>query len=271
MKGTVKRVAQRVFSALGFEFSRVSAAQVRVANFENLALAFQHSVDPEGTVIPENSLRSRLLGRLLGTPPTEAYYIVLALAHSRRIAGDVCEFGVAQGETTALIANEIREQVDKRLHLFDSFEGLPPPTAKDQLKDDILSLGSIEAYAGTMSCPDEMVRARLKAIEFPEDRCEIHKGFIEQTINNAPLLPTKVSFAYVDFDFYEPILIALRYLYSVMPVGGRIIVDDYDYFSTGAKVAVDEFVDEVNSSRECYRCFVPPSHLGHFAVLTRVG
>ena len=39
---------------------------------------------------------------------------------------------------------------DAILHLFDSFEGLPMPTERDQLKDDIFALGSMAAYAGAM-------------------------------------------------------------------------------------------------------------------------
>ncbi len=55
-------------------------------------------------------------------------------------------------------------------------------------------------------------------------------------------MPEKVSFAYVDFDFYEPIMIALNFLDKVTTSGAMIIVDDYDYFSTDSKIAVDEFV-----------------------------
>ena len=173
-------------------------------------------------------MRPRLLARLLGTPPSEAYFIVKALAECKDIDGDVCEFGVAQGETSALIANEIKSS-DKILHVFDSFEGLPKPTEKDQLKDDIYSLGSMEAYAGRMACPDEMVRARLKAISFPQDRLVIHKGFIEQVLREKAKLPKRIGFAYVDFDFYEPIRLCLDFLDQATTAGSMIIVDDYDF------------------------------------------
>ena len=187
--------------------------------------------------------RARLLARLLGTPPGEAYYIVAALAQAVAIDGDVCEFGVAQGETSALIASEIRD-TGKTLHLFDSFEGLPTPSDKDELKDDIFALGSMAAYAGTMSCPEDMVRARLAAISFPPHRYVVHKGFIDAVIDTDRGLPQRVSFAYVDFDFYEPTKVALEYLDGVLAAGATVVVDDYDFFSTGAKTAVDEFVAE---------------------------
>ena len=193
-----------------------------------------------------------------------------ALAKSRMINGDVCEFGVAQGETSALIANEILSS-NKTVHLFDSFEGLPKPTEKDQLIDDIFSLGSMDAYTGTMSCPEEMVRTRLKAISFPHERFVIHKGFIEQILEDDSNLPQNVSFAYVDFDFYEPIKLTLEFLHQVTSKDAIIIVDDYDHFSSGAKTAVDEFVEEKNSSKKVYGCSIPNTQYGHFAVLARKG
>ena len=46
-----------------------------------------------------------------------------------------------------------------------------------------------------------------------------------------------------------------------------IIVDDYDFFSSGVKSAVDDFVKENNSS---FELFVAPKYLGYFALIKRV-
>lgn len=157
-----------------------------------------------------------------------------ALGHIENLPGDVCEFGVAQGETSALIASEISNS-SKVLHLFDSFAGLPAPTDKDQLKDDIFSLGSMDAYQGEMSCPLDMVKGRLAMIGFPESKYQIYQSFIEELVKTKNGFPEMVSFAYVDFDFYEPIKIALEYLITSLSKGGVIMVDYYNFFSTGAK------------------------------------
>ena len=240
---------------------------VRYSSNQALHFKFEPASD-NNAKIEANEIRSKLLARLLGTPPSEAFFIVHALAKCKDVGGDVCEFGVAQGETSALIANEIQSG-SKNLHLFDSFEGLPKPTEEDQLKDDIFSLGSMEAYTGTMSCPEDMVRARLRSISFPPQRIVIHKGFIDRVLNDDSNLPKKVSFAYVDFDFYEPLKLALDFLHRTTSIGSIIIVDDYDYFSTGAKTAVDEFLKENNSSAVIYECLIPNTRYGYFAVLTR--
>ncbi|MGD9647401.1 MAG: TylF/MycF/NovP-related O-methyltransferase [Pirellulales bacterium] len=212
--------------------------------------------------LPATPGRDELLSNLVGTQVGEALWLIRSLHDALSVPGDVCEFGIAEGATSALLANEIRA-TEKRLWLFDSFQGLSQPTVEDVLIDDIFQLGSMDAYTGKMSYPVEEVRKRLTAIDFPKSRVQIVPGYIEQSIQG-PHLPQEVAFAYVDFDFYEPILVALRFLRQVMPVGGRIVVDDYGFFSAGAQRAVDEFVDECQGE---FTLRLPPPYYGHFAEL----
>jgi O-methyltransferase len=216
-------------------------------------------------ILPFNEIRIRLMANLKGTGVSEALYLINYLSKSLKISGDICEFGVAQGATSALMANEIRE-TDKVFWLFDSFEGLPKPTRKDILKDDIFDLGSIDAYEGKMAFETYMVKEKLRAINFPFHRVKIIKGFIEETIKQ-PYLPDSICFAYVDFDFYQPILTALNFLDKVIQIGGVVIVDDYNWFSTGAKIAVDEFV---SLNKEKYTLNFPIKPAGHFCIITKI-
>jgi O-methyltransferase len=215
--------------------------------------------------LPADAVRLELLGGLKGTGISEAMYILAALHESKAVPGDVCEFGIAHGATSALLANELRDS-NKRLWLFDSFSGLPKPTAKDRLIDDIFDLGSIDAYEGQLAVDMSEVKRRLDAIAYPASRVSIVPGFIEETITLADL-PAAVSFAYVDFDFYEPTSIALTFLAARMPVDGRIIVDDYGWFSEGAQTAVDEFVGRQAGTFELR---LPVPSAGHFALLRKL-
>ena len=214
--------------------------------------------------LPKREGRRELLAELIGTSICEALHIVRFLSDALSLPGDICEFGIAQGATSALMANEIRD-TDKRLWLFDSFEGLPRPTERDLLIDDIFNLGSMEKYQGTMACGQDQVVGRLNSIEFPLGRVEIVAGFIEKSSKFAGL-PTSVCFAYVDFDFYEPIKIALELLDARLAPGGVVIIDDYGFFSAGAQAAVDEFVD---SRRGQYTKEPSPEWAGKFCVLRR--
>lgn len=206
-----------------------------------------------------------LLANLIGTQISEAIYIKYYLVRSLDLQGDICEFGVAQGSTSAFMAYLIRN-TSKNIWLFDSFEGLPKPSDKDLLKNDIFKLGSMEAYEGTMACNINMVKRRLADINFPAARTKIMPGFIEQTIKSTNL-PAKVCFAYVDFDFYEPIATALNYLNNALQKNGFIIVDDYDFFSTGVKTAVDEFMAEHSGK---YKLYLPIKSAGHFCILEKI-
>ena len=208
--------------------------------------------------------RNELLAQLLGTQLPEAVYVINYLHQSLKRPGDICEFGVAQGATSALLANEIRH-TDKLLWLFDSFEGLPKPTGKDTLLHDIFSLGAMEKYAGTMAYGVNEVWERLEAISYPPARVKIVPGFIESTISQGAL-PERVCFAYVDFDFYEPILIVLNYLNEHLSRGGCIVVDDYGFFSSGAATAVNEFL--AAHSLE-YDLVLPDEAAGHFVILCK--
>lgn len=134
------------------------------------------------------------------------------------------------------------------------------------LINDIFNLGSIEKYEGTMACPMDMVKTKLEKISFPPSSVKIIPGFIEQTLSQPNNFPEKVCFAYVDFDFYQPILTVLKVLHKHLSADGFVVVDDYNWFSSGAKTAVDEFLDEF---RQNYQFIEPYKFAGHFCILQK--
>ena len=272
----MKQLINRVFRPLGVEIRRVPPVGPEALGTAYLVGKYRELVtelyECLGELVfrdlPDRDGRRDLLAKLIGTPLSEAMYIVAHLTQCLGTDGDVCEFGVAQGATSALLANEIRSTT-KHLWLFDSFQGLPKPTEKDTLINDIFGLGSIEKYHGTMVSPVEMVQEQLAQIGFPQDRTHIVPGFIEETMRSA-VLPAKVCFAYVDFDFYEPILVTLRLLQQRLPVRGTVIVDDYGFFSSGAQTAVDEFVAETRGQYEMTLPLKCAAVVTPFCILRRV-
>ena len=217
--------------------------------------------------LPTNERRASFMYELIGTSAGEGIYIVANLHKAmQKVPGDICEFGVAQGATSCLLANEIMS-IDRKLWLFDSFEGLPEPTVEDRLIDDIFNLGSMSRYKGTMATPETEVLSRLASIDFPKSRTKVKKGWVKDVIKSGEL-PAQVSFAYVDFDFYDPIKDALEFLDGRMPVGGVIVVDDYGFFSEGAQLAVDRFME---ATKGRYKFELPLPFAGHFCTLSKVG
>lgn len=217
-----------------------------------------------GRRLPASERRTELMTRLRGTQIPEAYDLLDGLHQALPAGGDVCEFGVALGTTSALLASELLDS-DRRLWLFDSFEGLSRPEAEDELLDDIFGLGSMEAYAGSMAYPVEEVRRRLAAIDFPEERVRIVAGFVESTLARSDR-PDRVCLAFVDLDLYRPILTALEWLDERIAPGGRIVVDDYGFFSSGAATAVDGFLDR---RLDRYLRILPDDPEAHYCTLVR--
>jgi O-methyltransferase len=205
--------------------------------------------------------RHALMLQLVGCGLMKAFYLVEHLRRSMQREGDVCEFGVAEGATSALLANEIALS-ERNLWLYDSFEGLPRPTEKDVLLNDIFNLGLMEEYEGRMAWPMGKVQRRLDAVAFPSRRARIVPGFLSA----ASPLPEKVCFAYVDFDFYEPTLLALNLLDSRLSAGGSILLDDYGYFSSGPETATREFLEARSGE---YELTLPSPFSTGFAVLTK--
>ena len=213
--------------------------------------------------IPKRQGRKDRLAQLIGTSVCEGLYICEYLYRAAQVKGDVCEFGVAQGATSALLANEILD-TNRSLWLYDSFQGLPAPTEKDILLNDIFDLGSIEEYAGTMASPVSEVQNRLEDIGFPKERSHIIEGFFDSSSEMPG--PDTIAFAYIDFDFYQPILDVLHFVDLRIPLNGYVIVDDYGYFSAGAQTAVDEFVAK---NKERWKLELPYEFCGKFCILTK--
>lgn len=233
LDGTLGRVGARVMTAPEQE-----ALDRRYASVvEQLAVAYAGHFSPP---LADREGRNQLLCALRGTDVTEALHLLHHLHGALDGPGDVCEFGVAQGTTSALVANELLPG-QRNLWLYDSFEGLSAPTPDDDLIDDIFRLGAMEDYAGTMAYPRELVERRLADVGFPAARTRIVAGFIRDDLP-ADQLPETVAFAYLDFDLYEPILTALDLLHPRCRKGSTLMVDDYDYFSSGPRKAVEEFL-----------------------------
>ena len=241
----IKQSIKRILNRMGYQVVSNSLPLVPIENYRYLVECYGNLLRSSALpALPEmTDRRKALLSSLIGVTVPQAMMLIDSLNRVLELDGDVCEFGVAQGATSALLANELLDS-EKKLWMYDSFEGLPKPTAgKDELKDDIFNLGDIGQYEGKMKFSVDLVKSKVAGTGFPSKRTEIVPGFIEEVIASGRF-PERVAFAFVDFDFYEPIKVALEYLDKALVDGGMVVVHDYDYFSTGSKTAVDEFLSE---------------------------
>jgi hypothetical protein len=153
------------------------------------------------------------------------YFLAQLVQLTNHLNGDIAECGVFEG-ATAYLMFERTTNIQKRMHLFDSFEGLPTPSAID---------GNYWAK-GDLSISEQIARENL-----PESkRILYYKGWIPDKFEM--VADITFSFVHLDVDLYQPTHDSLAFFYPRMVTGGIIVCDDYGFDSCpGAKKALDDF------------------------------
>lgn len=151
------------------------------------------------------------------------------------LPGDVVEFGCYEGDTSILLADKMRNNPDKWLYLYDSFEGLPAKTAEDNSAD------GWRFKAGELKASPDTVRHKFKKYALPEP--VITKSWFNELSDSD--LPSEISFALLDGDFYESIKTSFALTENKLVTGGIIVVHDYRNAELpGAGMAVNEFLEK---------------------------
>ncbi len=181
------------------------------------------------------------------TGPERLASLVNAVHHvvRHRVPGDIAECGVWRGGSMMAVALTLLRLGDtsRRLYLYDTFEGMPPPTAKDVdvdghtaaalLQRDAVRTG-VWAYADLAD-----VKRNLLSTGYPADQIIFVPGKVEETIpaTKAP----ELALLRLDTDWYESTRHEFHHLYPTLRSQGILIVDDYGHWR-GAREATDEFL-----------------------------
>jgi hypothetical protein len=178
---------------------------------------------------------------------------ISALCHAVRyvarsnISGDIVECGVWRGGSMMAAAiTLLYERETRELHLYDTFEGMPPPTPIDRRifggksASEILEKSDKSSVFWGYAALDE-VQANLHSTGFPRDLVHFIRGKVEETIPKTA--PAKISVLRLDTDWYESTKWELIHLYPRLSVGGVLIIDDYRFWE-GSQKATDEYIRE---------------------------
>lgn len=160
---------------------------------------------------------------------------ILRIEHDE-VPGDFVECGVYRGGSALLLGDAIKTSPMKRhLWLFDSFEGLPAPTAYD---------GPSAPYLKSTLKSDAAEVARLlRDHGVPPDRTTITPGWFHKTLHKANI--RRIALLHIDADWYSSVKQCLNDLYHLVSPGGIVVLDDYNDWP-GCKIALDEFLRENN-------------------------
>jgi O-methyltransferase len=188
---------------------------------------------------------------LVGVGGLEVTYKTVKDVCKRGISGDMVELGVARGGCAALMANVVFDktvcgQLQRKLWLFDSYEGLPDPTDMDFNSELGDGTGDHVRPLPKGSCLgqlDEVKYLMFNKNDFPKDEIEFVKGWFENTVPVTKKEIQQIAVLRIDGDWYESTKCCLENLYDKVTSGGYIIVDDYQS-CYGCRRAVDEFIQK---------------------------
>ncbi|WKN15052.1 TylF/MycF family methyltransferase [Streptomyces sp. JUS-F4] len=183
------------------------------------------------------------------TSPERLNAFILATRHIARhnIPGDIVECGVWRGGSMQACARTLLSvgETERDLYLFDTYEGMTPPTAEDLRRDGRPAQELLDAQGkdrpiwAVASLED--VKAGFENIPYPKERVHYVQGRVEDTV--PAQAPEQISILRLDTDWYASTKHELDHLYGRLVSGGVLLIDDYGYWQ-GSRQAVDEFLDK---------------------------
>jgi O-methyltransferase len=166
------------------------------------------------------------------------------------VPGAVVECGVWRGGSMAAAAMTLARLgcSDRHLYLFDTFEGMPQPGARDinwegENALDIYRRRQGRRGGGSDWCyaPEEEVARVMSLCGYDQSKIHLVKGRVEETLPAAA--PERISLLRLDTDWYESTRHELAHLFPRLVRGGVLIIDDYGHWN-GAREATDEYFSQ---------------------------
>lgn len=134
----------------------------------------------------------------------------------RGIRGDVVEFGCYVGTTSVFLQQELID-ISRKLHVYDSFAGLPAKREAD------ISPAGEQFRPGELKATKKEFIKNFRKFNMPLPL--IHKSWFSDLTESD--LPDQIAFAFLDGDYYESILTPLRLIWPRLVQGAVVVIDDY--------------------------------------------
>ena len=189
----------------------------------------------------------RAAGPYTMTCKEKKYTLYLATRYvvENKIPGAIVECGVWRGGSMHIVARTLDAIGDtsRELYLFDTFEGMTPPSDKDvtfggEPVSVLLDRRPKTAKIWAVASLDD-VRQGFEEVPYPDDKIHFVRGPVEETLPEQA--PDEIAILRLDTDWYESTRHELLTMYDRLAPGGVLIIDDYGSYQ-GAKQAVDEFI-----------------------------
>ena len=183
-------------------------------------------------ILKENRIISGMMNYNEIKGVLEQLYIIL----EQGIEGDIVELGCNRGTTSLFIRRLLNEfKSDKKMYVYDSWEGLPDKHEYDKNKVNILT-----AKGHCKSSKDIFITNFKRAkLELPI----INSGWFKNIPDNK--YPDKICFAFYDGDFYTSIIDSFNKTFHKMTKNSRIVLDDCgNNIMPGVEKACNDFLKD---------------------------
>ena len=173
----------------------------------------------------------------------------------QNIDGDMVECGVWRGGCSIAMARTLKKLgSDKKVYLFDTFEGMTEPTYLDKkasgYTDSIKKFNESQRDNHNEWCYASLQEVKSSFIKYDLlDKALFVKGDVKKTLHDLTKIPNKISLLRLDTDWYESTKIELEILYPRLQSKGILMVDDYGSWD-GARRAVDEYMQNLQLGKK---------------------
>jgi hypothetical protein len=159
------------------------------------------------------------------------------------IPGHFVQCGVWRGGTAFLMADLLRRAgaADRKVWLFDSWEGTPPPQAIDgPYAQECITDPTNPLHRDNCAVSLEEVQKSAADLGLAP-YTELVKVWFDQTLPAHRTRIGPIALLHIDCDWYVSVRSCLENLYDQVSDGGFLFIDDY-YHYDGCAVAVHEFL-----------------------------
>jgi O-methyltransferase len=165
----------------------------------------------------------------------------------KNVAGDYVECGVWRGGMSAAVSELLGKE--RMVHLFDSFEGLPPAKEIDgQEALDWQKNVTSPGYYDNCTADESFTMDAMKLAR--HQKYKLYKGWFQNTLPG--IQTSSIGILRLDGDWYDSIMVCLEVLFPKVVTGGIIVLDDY-YTWDGCAKAVHDYLSKSASASRIYQ------------------
>lgn len=254
MLDKVKRLINKLIYPLNIKISRAKISKQNIYPVEASKREIEiidYILSPQDTrdAIEKGAYSLVSIDRLWAVIKATKYIV------ENNIEGDFVECGVWRGGCSLAMAMVLDDlKADKKIYLFDTYEGMTEPTEYDlthsnvNAKDKFIKSKRNDhnewCYASI-----EDVKSQFKKLDL-ENKAKFIKGDVLETLNEEINLPDKIALLRLDTDWYESTKHEMNILYPRLQKDGVLLIDDYGHWQ-GSRKAIDEYISDHHLKNKC--------------------